>query len=141
VAARANQQRLDMLARVFAFGVVCLAAKHVVSKGEIEAIVAQMGIRSDSQVIVYDDAGGVAAARVWWVLSFYGFPSVRVLSSGWRGLVPAGAPLETGMPAWDAIQASDPGFFQAAPRPDMLATADQAFEASTVRHSVHGQLP
>lgn len=102
------------------------------SKGELEALVAQTGIRNDSNVVVYDDVGGVSAARVWWVLSYYGFPSVRVLRCGWSGAVAMAAKLATGPAVWDETAVSDPGYFHASPQDDLLATADDALAASTV---------
>ena len=40
------------------------------------------GISNDSQVVVYDDAGGGIAARLWWMLRWLGHRNVAVLDGG-----------------------------------------------------------
>lgn len=51
------------------------------------------GVSGDSRVVVYDDAHGSVAARLWWMLRHHGHREVSVLDGGlqsWPG------PLETG---------------------------------------------
>ena len=40
------------------------------------------GVDRDSQVVVYDDAGGAMAARMWWLLRWLGHQNVAVLDGG-----------------------------------------------------------
>jgi len=40
------------------------------------------GISNDTQVVVYDDAGGGVAARLWWMLRWLGHRDVAVLDGG-----------------------------------------------------------
>ncbi len=42
------------------------------------------GISSASQVVVYDDANGAFAARLWWMLRWVGHVDVAVLDGGWN---------------------------------------------------------
>ncbi len=42
------------------------------------------GIGPDVQVVLYDDAGGAIAARLWWMLRFLSHDAVAVLNGGWR---------------------------------------------------------
>jgi thiosulfate/3-mercaptopyruvate sulfurtransferase len=57
-----------------------------------------LGIGDEHEVVVYDDAGGTIAARLWWMLDNLGHRSVRVLDGGiptWRAL---GLPISTDVP-------------------------------------------
>ncbi len=53
---------------------------------------ARLGVGDDSRVVVYDDAGGVIAARLWWMLDVIG-RSAAVLDGGlaaWSGPMATG---------------------------------------------------
>ena len=52
-------------------------------KERLAAILAAWGIMPASQVVVYDDAGGAMAARLWWLLRWMGHSGVAVLDGGW----------------------------------------------------------
>jgi thiosulfate/3-mercaptopyruvate sulfurtransferase len=48
---------------------------------------AAMGVAKQTQVVVYDDAGGMIAGRLWWLLRWLGHERVAVLDGGidqWR---------------------------------------------------------
>jgi thiosulfate/3-mercaptopyruvate sulfurtransferase len=66
-----------------------------------EAFVAAMrrlGVSDARPVVAYDDWGGRAAARCWWLLRHHGHRGVQVLDGGWPAWVAAGGPVETGPP-------------------------------------------
>jgi thiosulfate/3-mercaptopyruvate sulfurtransferase len=44
-----------------------------------------LGISADSRVVVYDDTHSKDAARVWWMLRYWGVEDVRLLNGGWIG--------------------------------------------------------
>lgn len=57
--------------------------KGVIAKPEDFAkVLGSKGVSNDSKVVVYDDAGGLWAARVWWILNVYGHENVRLLDGG-----------------------------------------------------------
>jgi thiosulfate/3-mercaptopyruvate sulfurtransferase len=74
---------------------------------------AAFGIRRDSQVVTYDDANGMFAARAWWLLRWLGHRRVAVLDGGYRAWVAAGGALESGAPAV-ATAAADIAAFDSA---------------------------
>ena len=54
------------------------------------------GIDSDRQVIVYDTSGGSFAARLWWLLRYYGHASVAILNGGFQKWTIENLPVESG---------------------------------------------
>lgn len=42
-----------------------------------------IGLDTDKTVVIYDDAGGMFAARLWWMLRWVGFFNAAVLDGGW----------------------------------------------------------
>lgn len=78
-----------------------------------------LGVRQDSSVVVYDQRDSTIAARLWWMLCYFGHPSVRVLDGGFDAWQRAGLPVAVG----DA-QAPRPGDFTAMPGGLSLLTVD-----------------
>ena len=58
----------------------------------------RMGVSNDKQVIGYDNAGGVYASRLWWMLRWMGHRSVAVLDGGWQAWLAAGLPVTAELP-------------------------------------------
>lgn len=68
--------------------------------GDFEAGARALGVRRDSQVVVYDGSGAnLSAARVWWMFRTFGHADVVVLDGGLAKWRHEGRPLETGVPA------------------------------------------
>ncbi|UCG74169.1 MAG: sulfurtransferase [Chromatiales bacterium] len=63
-----------------------------------EQRLADWGIREDSLVVAYDDAGGAIAGRLWWLLRDCGHERVALLDGGFRAWQAAGLPVETHTP-------------------------------------------
>jgi thiosulfate/3-mercaptopyruvate sulfurtransferase len=59
---------------------------------------AAMGINSTTLVIAYDDSRLAFAARLWWLLRYYGHNAVAVLDGGYRHWVEAGYVLTDKLP-------------------------------------------
>jgi thiosulfate/3-mercaptopyruvate sulfurtransferase len=58
----------------------------------------ELGFDDTADVVVYDDASGTIAARLWWMLDDLGHARVRVLDGGIQAWVAAGGPLSTDVP-------------------------------------------
>jgi len=43
----------------------------------------RLGISNSTRVILYDDRGGLLAARLWWMLNTYGHREVALVNGGW----------------------------------------------------------
>ncbi len=63
-------------------------------RARFQAFARSLGINSDTQVVVYDNA--YDAARLWWLFRLYGKADVRVLDGGWRAWDEAGYAVERG---------------------------------------------
>ncbi len=50
---------------------------------EFEALMSRLGISNTTRVIAYDERGGIFAARLWWILNYYGHTNVALLDGGW----------------------------------------------------------
>jgi thiosulfate/3-mercaptopyruvate sulfurtransferase len=75
---------------------------------ERDAFAARMaarGIAPGVMVVAYDNAGGMYAARFWWMLRWIGHAEVAVLDGGLAAWKAAGLPLESGAEASGASQA------------------------------------
>ncbi len=59
----------------------------------------RLGMNQDTQVIAYDDAGGMMAARAWWLLRALGHSAVAVLNGGIAAWQNAGFALTDELPA------------------------------------------
>ncbi len=69
----------------------------------------QLGITSNSFVVVYDDSRQAFAARLWWLLRWLGHEQVAVLDGGYQAYKQAGLPITAEIPP------GQPGTFR--PRP------------------------
>ena len=56
----------------------------------------ECGWRPGQLVVAYDDAGGAIAARLWWLMKYFGIQEVALLDGGYQAWVQAGFELESG---------------------------------------------
>jgi thiosulfate/3-mercaptopyruvate sulfurtransferase len=75
------------------------------------------GIDHETTVVAYDAAGGVLAARLFFVLEYFGHERVRVLNGGLGKWQREGRPLEVAAPTIRPLT------FDPRPRRDLVATA------------------
>ncbi len=72
------------------------AGRHPLpAPADLQAAARRWGIHGGDSVVVYDDLGGMSAARGWWLLADAGV-DVRLLDGGLRAWRDAGLPLEAG---------------------------------------------
>ncbi|MEO9254178.1 MAG: rhodanese-like domain-containing protein [Tepidiformaceae bacterium] len=93
------------------------------SAEQFAAAMERYGVGTDSQVVLYDRAGNMWAARVWWMLRAFGFDNARVLDGGWQTWSSEGRTVSTD----DAIV--PPARFVATLRPGLIATKEDVLEA------------
>ncbi|MBU1361672.1 MAG: sulfurtransferase [Gammaproteobacteria bacterium] len=63
------------------------------------ATMAALGMNQDTQVVAYDNAGGMYAARLWWMLRWAGHRDVAVLDGGLAAWKAVGGAVATDTPA------------------------------------------
>ena len=72
---------------------------------------ARAGIGAETHVIAYDDRGGATAARLWWLLRYFGHANVSLLDGGIVRWIAENRPLQTQVPQ------VPPAVFVARPQP------------------------
>ncbi|MEM7467391.1 MAG: rhodanese-like domain-containing protein, partial [Pseudomonadota bacterium] len=56
----------------------------------IQTRFAALGVSDASRVVIYDDSGGMIAARAWWMLRYIGHKQVFLLDGGWAAWLAGG---------------------------------------------------
>jgi thiosulfate/3-mercaptopyruvate sulfurtransferase len=84
-----------------------------------EAMMTSLGIGDATRVVVYDERGGIYAARLWWILNYYGHPNVALMNGGWVKWTAEQRPTATDSPQ-SAVNGAK---FVARANPKWLATA------------------
>jgi thiosulfate/3-mercaptopyruvate sulfurtransferase len=88
-----------------------------------EAMMARLGIGDNTRVIVYDERGGIYAARLWWILNYFGHANVALMNGGWIKWMAEHRPVTAETPS------PTPATFTARPQPRWVATADDVVAA------------
>ncbi|MBI4338297.1 MAG: sulfurtransferase [Chloroflexi bacterium] len=91
---------------------------HVMRPEQLKALMESLGIGDETTVVAYDARGGLFAARLWWVLNYYGHTKAKVLNGGWTKWFREGRPLASDVPRLPRTT------FTPRANPDLLATVD-----------------
>ncbi len=86
-------------------------------------LMAKLGISDATRVIAYDERGGIYAARLWWILNYFGHPNVALMNGGWTKWTAEHRDVATDSPPPAA------GRFTPKPQPRWVATADDVVHA------------
>lgn len=92
---------------------------------EFATFLAAHGVSPGSTIVAYDDAGGLYAARLWWMARWIGFDSVALLDGGITRWIAEGRKLTTDIPT------AQSGGIQAKPQPAMV------WDAATVSRNLN----
>lgn len=85
---------------------------------EFEDLMSRLGIANTTRVVAYDERGGIYAARLWWILNYYGHSNVALLDGGWTKWTLDQRPTNTVVPAFTRAT------FRVQPGTVQVATAD-----------------
>jgi len=72
------------------------------------AFLGSRGVGPGTQVVAYDDAGGMFAARLWWMVRWSGHPHVAVLDGGYQAWMARADSREAPRPAVRAATPTPP---------------------------------
>ncbi|ATC65273.1 sulfurtransferase [Nibricoccus aquaticus] len=68
------------------------------------AFLARHGVTEKTMIVAYDDAGGLYAARLWWMARWIGHERVALLDGGWTKWIADGRAVTTEVPEAVAAQ-------------------------------------
>ncbi len=68
------------------------------SISSIENLLSRFGVKSNSHVVIYDQAHGGIAARLWAICQYVGIKQVQVLNGGWQHWVAEERPVSQDVP-------------------------------------------
>jgi squalene-hopene/tetraprenyl-beta-curcumene cyclase len=88
-----------------------------------QELMAKLGISDSTRVVAYDERGGIYAARLWWILNYYGHTNVALMNGGWTKWAAEQRKSTVEAPAPAA------GRFTPKPQPRWVATADDVMKA------------
>lgn len=95
--------------------------RHPIPSAQVfSEAMSRAGIDANTHVIAYDDRGGATAARLWWLLHYFGHANVSLLDGGIAQWMAEGRSLQTEIP-----QVAPKIFIAPSPRREMMADKAQ----------------
>ncbi len=101
------------------------------SPEDFSAFLTQHGVSSSTQVVAYDDVGGMYAARLWWLARWIGLTQVRVLDGGWPKWIAEGRRVSNECPA-----VRTPGAITPKPDASRLASSTEILATLNTRDAL-----
>jgi thiosulfate/3-mercaptopyruvate sulfurtransferase len=93
---------------------------------EFAALMSRLGISNTTKVVSYDERGGIYAARLWWILNYYGHTNVALVDGGWVKWAAEQRPVETTVAAFPAASFTvKPGTVKVATAADVMASINK----------------
>ncbi len=74
------------------------APGYLQPQAAFEQAMSRVGISNRTRVLLYDDRGGLLAARLWWALNAYGHQDVALVNGGWVAWLAEQRPTTTMVP-------------------------------------------
>ncbi|WP_240418537.1 sulfurtransferase [Paenibacillus periandrae] len=97
------------------------ANNTIVAKDKFTELLQNVGVNSDTTVLIYDEGNSLNAARVFYALEYYGHKDhVKILNGGYAAWAAASKEVSTDTPAAPAK-----GNFAAAPNDKLITTKEQ----------------
>lgn len=94
----------------------------VMPPDQFEELMGKLGVSNDTLVVPYDDNNALVAARLWWVLKYYGHTNAKVLNGGWHRWLTENRPV-----TFHATR-PQPTTFKATPNPDIIVSAEDLMQ-------------
>jgi thiosulfate/3-mercaptopyruvate sulfurtransferase len=105
-------------------------ALRVAPPAHFAAVLGENGIGDDTTVLAYDDGDVPYAARLVWMLRYYGHDDARILTGGFKAYLAAGLPTTTDVPTYPARR------FTPHVRPELRASRDDVRAVAEGRSDV-----
>jgi len=90
---------IDIDTELARHGVIGPGRHPIPSVETFSEAMSRAGIDADTHVIAYDDRGGATAARLWWLLRYFGHDQVSLLDGGIAQWLAEGKPVQTETPS------------------------------------------
>lgn len=102
-------------------------AMRVAPPAHFAAVLGANGIGDETLVVAYDDGDVPYAARLIWMLRYYGHAAARILAGGYRGWLAAGGARTTDVPVYA------PQIFTPRVRPELRASREDVLAVAEGR--------